>query len=307
MKEKINHAIKIICFLAFCLILFSYAYWNGGSIDSIVKVSVLLSAENSEQWEILRHGINSFAKENKIEVNYINLTGEESVQEQMDIIRRELQNGAEGFIVNLPNKNVLVKQINESLNQEKLVMVGSSLPLDFECGYINVDSKAMGRDLAYAALEDIPDSKRLGILIGNRDMKAVNERLEGVKEVLGEQIAFIAFKPEEIAKKDWKKAEGVLCLDTKAGELLLEEAEKGNKKLYVIGRTEKLVYYLDKGLIDTMMVTDEFVMGYTALESLFSQVRYYGEIENKTVSYILINKQNLYSEDNERIVFPWVQ
>lgn len=307
MKEKINHAIKIICFLAFCLILFSYAYWNGGSIDSIVKVSVLLSAENSEQWEILRHGINSFAKENKIEVNYINLTGEESVQEQMDIIRRELQNGAEGFIVNLPNKNVLVKQINESLNQEKLVMVGSSLPLDFECGYINVDSKAMGRDLAYAALEDIPDSKRLGILIGNRDMKAVNECLEGVKEVLGEQIAFIAFKPEEIAKKDWKKAEGVLCLDTKAGELLLEEAEKGNKKLYVIGRTEKLVYYLDKGLIDTMMVTDEFVMGYTALESLFSQVRYYGEIENKTVSYILINKQNLYSEDNERIVFPWVQ
>ena len=63
MKKKLSHAVLLTGIILFCLILFSYAYWNGGTIEDTVKVSVVLDSQNSQQWEVLRQGMESFAKE----------------------------------------------------------------------------------------------------------------------------------------------------------------------------------------------------------------------------------------------------
>lgn len=307
MKKKLSRAILLIGSLLFCLIIFSYAYWNGGTIEDTVKVSVVLDSQNGEQWEVLRQGMESFAKENEIEVNYVIFTGEESIQEQMEILRREVQNGAEGIVLNLPNKGALVKQINETLSQTRIVMVGSLLPLTFDCGYIAPDNTAMGKELAQAALSEAKGEESFGIIIGDSDMQSNQERLQGVKEILGNRIAFAASTPDGVTEELWQKTQKLLFLDVQAGEAVADKAREDGKLLYGIGRTEKLVYCLDKGIIDKLLVTDDFVMGYTALQSLYRQLRYYAAIENETIPYILADRENLYTEEYERILFPAVQ
>lgn len=307
MKKKLSHAVFLTGFILFCLIIFSYAYWNGGTVKDTVKVSVVLDSQNSEKWETLRQGMESFAKENKMEVNYVILTGEESVKEQMEILHREVQNGAEGIVLNLPNRGALVKQINETLSQTRIVMVDSSLPLTFDCGYIAPDNAAMGKKIAETGLSEALEGESFGVMIGNSDMQSNQERLQGVKEILGDRIAFIASTPEGVSRELWQKTKRLLFLDVQAGEAVADKAKEDGKLLYGIGRTEKLVYYLDKGIVDALLVTDDFVMGYTALQSLYRQLRYYAEIENETIPYILVDRENLYTEENERILFPAVQ
>lgn len=307
MKKKLSHAVFLTGFILFSLIIFSYAYWNGGTVKDTVKVSVVLDSQNSEKWEALRQGMESFAKENKMEVNYVILTGEESVKEQMEILHREVQNGAEGIVLNLPNRGTLVKQINETLSQTRIVMVDSSLPLTFDCGYIAPDNAAMGKKIAETGLSEALEGESFGVMIGNSDMQSNQERLQGVKEILGDRIAFIASTPEGVSRELWQKTQRLLFLDVQAGEAVADKAKEDGKLLYGIGRTEKLVYYLDKGIVDALLVTDDFVMGYTALQSLYRQLRYYAEIENETIPYILADRENLYTEENERILFPAVQ
>ena len=307
MKKKLSHAVLLTGIILFCLILFSYAYWNGGTIEDTVKVSVVLDSQNSQQWEVLRQGMESFAKENEIEVSYVILTGVESIKEQMEILHREVQNGAEGIVLNLPNKGALVKQINETLSQTRIVMVDSSLPLTFDCGYIAPDNAAMGKKLAETVLSEAREEENFGIMIGNSDMQSNQERLQGVKEILGDRIAFVASTPDGVSKELWQKTERLLFLDVQAGEAAVDKGKEDGKLLYGIGRTEKLVYYLDKGIVDTLLVTDDFVMGYTALQSLYRQLRYYAAIEKETIPYILVNRENLYTGENERILFPVVQ
>lgn len=210
-------------------------------------------------------------------------------------------------MLNLQDKGVLVKQINETLNQIKIVMVDSVLPLNFENSSIAPDNKAMGRELAREALYDAKEGETFGVITGSIYMQSNQERLEGIKEGLGERVAFIASEPEDVSLGLWKQTKRILCLDTQAGEMALESGKEEEKILYTIGRTEKLVYYLDRGVVDTMLLTDEFVEGYTALEILYRQLRYYAEIENEVVPYFLVNRDNLYTEEKERIMFPWVQ
>lgn len=307
MKRKINHAMLVAGSILFCLFIFSYAYWNGGTVEETTRVSVVLHSQNSEQWEVLRQGMERFAKENAVEVNYIALTGRESIWELMETMQREVQNGAEGIILNLPDRDALIKQMNDTLSQTRLVLVDSFLPLNFKNSYIAPDNKAMGKELGNAVLEDLRPGERVGVIAGNIDMQANQERLGGVKESLGEQIAFVASEPEGVSKELWNKAERLICLDVCAGEKALEAVKDEDKILYTIGRTEQLVYYMDKGVVDTMLVTDEFLMGYKALKNLYWELRYYAESENETIPYVRVDRENLYTEENEAIMFPFVQ
>ena len=145
------------------------------------------------------------------------------------------------------------------------------------------------------------------MIMGNINRESNKERLEGVRESLDGRIAFTASETAGISEELWSQADRILCLDAQAGEETLERAEEDGKLLYTIGRTEKLVYYLDKGLVDVMVAADEFVMGYSALENLYWQLRYYGEAKGREIPFILVDKSNLYGEKVEEIMFPSVQ
>lgn len=307
MKKKSGRAAVLAASLLFCMIALAYAYWNGGTIQDTARVSVVLDSPSSERWEVLRQGMESFAKEKDVEIKYITLTGRESVTEQMELLHREVQNGAEGIILNLQNREQLVKKMNDSMNQVKLVMVDSQLPLSFESGYVAADNTAMGRELADAALADGKEGESFGVITGNGNMESSRQRLAGVEERLGSRLIFTVSQAAGIPADLWPQVDRLLCLDVPSAEEALERAEKAGKPLYTIGRSEKLVYYLDKGIVDTMVVADEFVMGYAALEKLYGKLRYAVEMKDGTIPYITVNRDNLYSEEHERIMFPSVQ
>lgn len=307
MKRKVSRAMILAGIILFFLVVFTYAYWNGETEQDTTKVSVVLEAQNTVQWEVLRQGMESFAAEKGIELRYVMLTGNETVKERLEILHREVQNGAEGLVLNLANQGLLVEQMNDSLSQVKLVMVDSFLPLVFEAGYVAADNKAMGRRLGEAAAAKAAPGEVFGVIMGNINRESNKERLEGVRESLDGRIAFTASETAGISKELWSQADRILCLDAQAGEETLERAEEDGKLLYTIGRTEKLVYYLDKGLVDVMVAADEFVMGYSALENLYWQLRYYGEAKGREIPFILVDKSNLYGEKVEEIMFPSVQ
>lgn len=307
MKKKVNYAIGLLGLLLFCLLIFAYVYWDGAAVEDKVNISVVLDSQNSERWEVLRKGMDTFAKENEVEVSYVTLTGKESIWDQMELLRRELQKGAEGVILNLPNKDALVSKINDTLNFTKVVTIESSLSLSFESSYIAPDNVELGKRLGDLVGETLKSGELAGIVTGSIDMQSNRDRLEGVKESLGERIAFIASTPEGASAELWAKTGRILCLDSQAGEAALDACKGEDKVLYTIGKSEKLVYYLDKGVVDTILATDEFVMGYSAIRSLYEQIRYSGEIRDETVPYIVVNRKNLYDEENERIMFPSVQ
>jgi ribose transport system substrate-binding protein len=305
-KTKMNYGIALAGILSFCLLIFVYVYWSSATVEDKAKISVVLEAESSENWEVLRKGMDTFARENEVEISYVLLTGKESIWDEMEILRGELQKGAEGMLLNLQNKDALTEKINDTLNFTKVVMIESPLSLSFEAGVVAPDNAKMGKNLGELVKDTLKAGEQVGIITGNIDMQCNRDRLAGVKDTLGDRIAFIASTPEGASKELWEKTDKILCLDSQAGELSLDGA-RPEQLFYVIGRSERLVYELDKGTIDTLLVADEFVMGYSAMKSLYEQIRNLGEIKDEEVPYIVVNRSNLYEEENERILFPSVQ
>ena len=81
-----------------------------------------------------------------------------------------------------------------------------------------------------------------------------------------------------------------------------------NCVLYGVGNSEKVVYELDKGRIQALLVPNEFHMGYQSVKELATKLEYHtAEMRNVTTGYLMVDREHLYDAENQKILFPIVQ
>ena len=78
--------------------------------------------------------------------------------------------------------------------------------------------------------------------------------------------------------------------------------------VYGIGHSTEAAYYLDTGSIECLVVPDEFNIGYQSLTQTAKKLgAYFYEMENQTVSYTVIRRDELFSPKNQEILFTMSQ
>jgi ribose transport system substrate-binding protein len=75
--------------------------------------------------------------------------------------------------------------------------------------------------------------------------------------------------------------------------------------LYGAGCSEKLVYYIDTDRIRSMILPNDYNMGYQAMNSISDKLNNrLNALEQQTISYSVVNKANLFRKENQQILFP---
>jgi ribose transport system substrate-binding protein len=105
------------------------------------------------------------------------------------------------------------------------------------------------------------------------------------------------------------KVDSVVALDNSTLEKLVDfvVAENLKVKVYGIGNTDKVVYYLDKGVIESIVFQNEFSMGYLGIEKLYHKITNNTTGETPEIAFRVIDKNTMYTQDNQRLLFPQVQ
>ena len=96
--------------------------------------------------------------------------------------------------------------------------------------------------------------------------------------------------------------------DTEKAVEMLFDNEGVSWRIYGEGRSEKTVYYLDKGLIRELVVPNEYYMGYESMVLAAQMARYHTDkMEQVEVDFFRVTKENLYAEETSQILFPTVR
>lgn len=302
----------------------SYSMLNVGKSEESYSVSVIVNDSNNDRWIALRQGLEQAAGDYNINLNYVS-TGEiQSVEEQMALVNRELDNGAEGIIIQTIDSEEGCKQLEEISSRAAVVLLESDAVPEDLFTLSSPDNYAMGMALAEAIKQDLGigiSGKTVGIVSGNQSQLAMEQRLAGVQEGLAEAKVNVLWIVEEIAEQGsgteimsgMETPDIIIALENEGTERVVDQLMVGaddgeNCLLYGVGCSEKVVYYLDKGIIQTLVVPNEFNMGYLSMETIAEQLQYHlSEAKDSQVDYLVINRDNLYDEDNQKILFPIVQ
>lgn len=289
------------------------------------NVSVIVNDSNNDRWIAMREGLEQAAKDNDIQLNYV-LTGVlTDLEEESTFMEREKENGADGIIIQ-PVSSENAYAVFEKVEDTTAIML---LETDAEPEGIYAvtapDNTYIGETLAKEVLSDYGEKitgKKIGILGGSQTQNSMKQRIDGVMEVLEEAGVTVSWVlpdatenlQRELDTQQSREPVDILITlgntETEAAVdyLLAEKDAAPQMKIYGEGCSEKTVYYLDKGMITTLVVPNEFNMGYQSMNAIARQLKYgSGSAKNIVIDSLVIDKSNLYEEENQKILFPIVQ
>lgn len=318
-KNKIYFGAVLLILLVITVWAF-YGMFNTGKAKEVHNVSVIVDDSNNDRWIALHEGLTQAANDYDIDLNFVS-TGEfKTVEEEIALINREIDNGAEGVIVQMVSSIEQEQALEEISTRAAVMLLETDVMPEDVYALTGADNTAMGAALAETIKADMGDAlvgKKVGILCGNQKQTAMQQRLDGFKTGLcdtGAEIAWVIdCANDESADSDTiqraEEVDIVAALENDETEHMVDALQRnGRTRLYGVGCSEKAVYYLDKGVIHTLVVPNEFNMGYQSMESLANRLRYrLAQAESCEVEYLVVNRESLYAEDNQKVLFPIVQ
>ena len=159
----------------------------------------------------------------------------------------------------------------------------------------------VGRDLRF---------KRVGILANNVDQYNMKKRLNTLEDILdhaGAKIDWVVSGSSSEMEEQLKFVDipnYVIGLNSVSLDSGIDFAKKYNIPLYGIGGSDQNVNALDEGIIQSMLVPDAFMMGYYAVQLMVQRIKFPHERKEKMIDFYTINKENMFSKQNESILFP---
>jgi len=312
MKNSKRLFIQVEVILGITILVLAVLMFREKSRDDLYKVSVIVRDSEDSQWSAFRYGLKMAAEDFGVEVFVVSTGDILDLEEEMEYVNREIHNGADAVIMQpLPGTKgeELLKKADKKV---PIMFVEHGMSLTGSAAAIPVtkpDNYALGKALGEELLKDYSGNirgKTVGILGDIDEMEATKSRREGLLEVLKETdakilwSAFGAFgKEQENSLEKQPKVDIVLALD---------DASLHGALVYGIGNSTESAYYLDIGIVRCLLVPDEFSVGYDSLTEVAQNIgHWYCKMKDRTVSYHIIRRGELFTKENQDILFTMSQ
>ena len=309
----------VVLALSGMIVALSVAMIRAGETDEPYQICVVVSDSSNGRWDAFKAGLQQASEDQDVDIRIVRTDRFGSLQEEQSIIEREVSAGAAGIIMQ-PLTDTGTAQMLSSLNARvPIILVDTDaeheLRGDGRLAVVKADNDAIGRDLGEKMLEDTGSDALIGVIVSGEVSGSAKERLAGFTEALeanGGQIPWI-YEMDEIGgsvseyMSDARPVDAIAALDNNALEAAADYAAQTGILLYGVGNSGKAVYYLDKSVIRSMIVPDEFSMGYHSVTEMAAYL--HSRVTPMTepdIPYFLIDRADIFSEEFETLLFPSV-
>ena len=324
MKNSKRSFILIEVILGVTVIILASVMLRGRNKNDRHKVSVIVQNSDDNQWAAFKYGLRMAAADQDIEMFIVSTEGGLTLEEEEQLIEYEIDNGAEAIIIQpVPGADTesLLKKIEKKI---PVMLVEDTAGGDGESSGLPItqpDNYALGKAMAMEILTDFAgnvNGKSLGIVSERADSPAAISRETGFRDGLdgmGVEICWSVAdsfeKTGEASLEAQPKVDIVIALDDNS----LSVAGKASAAhdlhgalVYGFGNSTEGIYYLDTGVAECLVVPDEFNVGYQSLTEIAGKMgHHFHTVEDQTVSHTVIRRGELFSRENQEIIFTMSQ
>lgn len=286
----------------------------------IYSISLIIEDARDENYVNFRKGVDRAAIEMHADVSFISLYTAGSSRQQMDLILREQQDGAQALIVSPVRESEISAALVDGRIKKPVVLLGSDLTDSKIAAALSPDYYDMGEQLAAEIIGGHRQESPIYLFSGETVSEVTGkfrdglcaaletdgyhyehyqkqadggyrEKLEEAVGVGQEEIVLIALDPETLTETAQMLSEHRIHAAYVAG-------------LYGRGSTIAILNYLDKEIITGVCATDSFSSGYLsvmmAIDAISNQ-EFHGPV--RLDSYY-ITKMDLTNPEYEKKLYP---
>lgn len=299
--------------LGVMVLLLAFLMLREKNVDRSYQISVIVENADDKQWSAFKYGLKMAAEDKGAEMVMVSTGAALSQEEEKKLIEEEIKNGADGVIIQPVSGEDTQQILKKFSNKAEIMLIDDTLSDTEEFPVIQPDAYAMGKALAEELLKDYGgnlEGKTLGILTREEGLKSSAEKEKGFTETLQNTGVEILWSDTQITEK-MPEADFVVALDDNSFRAAGERAAANNLHgaiVYGIGNSAQSVYYLDMGIAECLVIPDTFNVGYQSLTELMNKLeKAFYEYENQEISYTIMRKENMFSKENQEVIFTMSQ
>ncbi len=313
-KNKIFISMMIILSL---LIISMTVLLNSPTTQRNYEISVIVPNSNDNMWKRFEFGIRQATNNDNVNVNFVNTADMETLADQVNLINEEIRNGVDGVIVQFissENTEKIIQDIVSRCKLELLVTDVDKYDIDSDnIDYIHLDDTLLSTTVT-SQLFDVEGRnlrfKRIGIVASNVDQSNIKTRIDNVSNILtkaGASISWVVSNNTTDLKEQLRyvdKPSMIVALDSIALDASVDYAKENDLRLYGIGCSDYNIAALDSGNVQSMVVPDTMMLGYYSIHTMYQKIKTEKEKTDKVIDFYTVNRENMFSDRNEQILFP---
>lgn len=276
-------------------------------------------------WRSIGNGLQAAAQEYEVTVDYRapETDSETGVETQINLVYQAIAEKPDAIIVAAINADRLTASVRSvQASGIPLVMMDSNISGGTPTGacFVATGNVTAGQKAGEALARILPKGKKVLIVAHVLQANSAIDRDTGVREGLGSNYDILptidSGGSEEAA---YQLVSAVLAKDPDiAGIVGLNEyatvgaarAIRGagmTKKIAMVGfdNSSELIVFLEEGLVNATVIQRPFNMGYLAVSRALDLIDGHKIDAFYDTGSILITKENMYQEENEKLLFPF--
>jgi len=322
-KKQISIILFLLVVLSFWLLLSDTLLSEKDK--KIYNISIITRGITSESLTITKEGIDQAASEVNANISFITLSEENSVEEQKELITREIKNKADAIIISPVDYEKMAEPIENAMKKVPVILIESTVKSEQVLSNISCDNYKLGVSLAEEMVQMGNTRSNIAIVKNNLECSSIKERYDGFMSVMkntentctfwgiseDKQVTYYNQVKKLLKDND---VDAVVTFDAGILEsvaqakkdLSIVNTEKTFVEVYGTGSTSKIISFLEDKVINATAMQNEFNIGYLGVKTAVGIIN--GKhIDNGTISSTVINTKNMYSEDNQRLLFPLIR
>ena len=284
------------------------------------QVYVIVENSNDNRWVQFMAGMQQAAEDTGISLTIMPTGHIETLSEEETLVERAIANGTDGVILQLCSSQNAAQMLEKLSTRTSIELVNEDAyeVMSNIVGMVSPDHRAMGEVLAWEA-EELADGSlqkyTIGVIRGSLALSSMDQRMEGFIQGLesrGGKAAWVVEQTDDAKSlkemlAQQKRPDILVALDNTGLETAAEYAASlsGNMTVLGIGTSMKALYYLDSGTVQSIVVPEDYMMGYQSVSDLAEYIhrnRFLPKVQ--TVQHRIIHKDTLFAEENQEILFP---
>ena len=288
------------------------------------RIAVIIPDIEESQWAAFKYGLKMASQEYGVNTVLISKANINMSEDEIEVIQQEMDKGADAIIVKMVGDSKEYSKLKKIQKKVPLMLAGER-PADIKkksaIPVTQPNQYDMGAALARKLIENNNGNltgKKIGIFAENSNSESDCKRKKGVCDTLkdtGAKILWSVSRDEGIRKnttlQSQRKVDIVLALDDTSLVEAGESAKQNNLYgaiVYGIGNSTEAVYYLDTGRAECLVISDEFTAGYQCVAETVNKLRKsFYQMQDQEVSYTILTRNNLFSKENQDLLFTLSQ
>lgn len=281
------------------------------------QVSVIVSDSTNDRWNAMKEGMEQAALDNGIELNIVSTDVFNISQDVKNVIQREIQFGAGGIIFEPIDDGDMNEYLDSIRDRVEIILIKSDIaPGDVYSSVLPDEQEII--DGLTSTLEERYGAQlnhmKIVLIHTRNNQYSINRRRElflkwfntkGLVKITEADTA------EALFEQSAEYPNILIALDNTATEGAIDALISAGKEdiidIYGVGYSEKVVYYLDRQVVDAAIITDDFNMGYISVEQIAELLNFGRKTMHNKIGTMIISEENLYEPDYQRVLFPLVQ